>query len=263
VKVALTLLITLAGIAAVFGDNDPARDYLSNFSPLDRDKKIYSSDTLLRLELDLDGDGQYEVLLSMARDQDGKRGNVWVVYANTPMGYTRAKGVPVTFNPKSFYLGPTEDVGDYGLVTFNSTGDGGGVLLAYQFADLAVREVEVASVTRDAPTVDPESGQLRGQAVVDKYMRHAADAADAVISTNAGILAKQFGLKTAGDQPPKSIPFPSASRSALSASPDPDQSSSPGAQTEGGGSVPWTLLMGILLILALVAIGAVTWVKRR
>ncbi|MDP9005152.1 MAG: hypothetical protein M3N12_10240 [Verrucomicrobiota bacterium] len=261
-KVAVALLITLSGIAAAFGDTDPARDYLSNFSPLDRDKKVYSSDTLLRLELDLDGDGQYEVLLSMARDQDGKGGNVWVVYANTPMGYTRAKGVPVTFNPKSFYLGPIEDVGDYGLVTFNSMGDGGGILLAYLFADLVIREVEVASVTRDAPTVDPESGQLRGQALVDKYMRQAAVATDAVISTNAGILAKQFGLKVAGDPPPKSIPFPSTSRPASGASPEPDQSASPNAQTEVSQSLPWRLLIGILF-LALVAIGGVAWAKRR
>ena len=193
----------------------------------------------------------------MARDQDGKRGNRWVVYANTPMGYTKAKGVPVTFNPKSFYLGPIEDVGDYGLLTFYPTADDGGVLLAYLFADLIIREVEVASVTRDAPTVDPDSGQLRGQAVVDKYMSHAADAADAVTSTNALTLVKQFGLKVAGEEPAKSIPGPG------SAPPSgPDQSSSPSLTIENSGSFPWTLLL-VVLFFALAAIGAVAWVKRR
>jgi hypothetical protein len=241
-------------------DTDPARDYLSNFAPLDRDKKIYATDTLLRLELDLDGDGQYEVLLSMARDQDGKRGNVWVVYFNTPMGYTRAKGRAVTFNPKGFYLGPIEDVGDYGLVTFNPTGDGGGTLLAYLVKELSVQEVEVAIVTRDAPTADPETGQPRGQAIVDKYTRQSAVAADAVTSSNAAVLAKQFGLKVAGDQPPKTNP--SSSRPESTPANGPAEPSTPATQTESSESMPWTLLIGIV-VLVLLVIGAVVWVKRR
>ena len=69
-KAALALLITLASVSPVFAGTEPAHDYLSKFSPLSGDKTIQSSDTLLRLEIDLDGDGQYEVLLSMGRDQD-------------------------------------------------------------------------------------------------------------------------------------------------------------------------------------------------
>lgn len=56
---------------------DPVGDYLSRFSPLGGDRTIYSSDRLLRLDLDLNGDGQREVLLSMARDRNAKQGNVW------------------------------------------------------------------------------------------------------------------------------------------------------------------------------------------
>ena len=115
VKAAIVFILVLVGISAALAVNDPARDYLSTFSPPDGDKAIYSSDTLLRLELDLDGDGQNEVLLSMARDQNGKLGNVWTVYAKVPTGYKKVG--TMTFDPKSFYLGPIDELGDYGLLS--------------------------------------------------------------------------------------------------------------------------------------------------
>jgi hypothetical protein len=258
VKLALAAILVLAGVSAALAQNDPARDYLSNFSPLDGDKTIYSTDTLLRLELDLDGDGQYEVLLSMARDQDGKLGNVWAVYANTAAGYTKAG--TITFNPKSFYLGPIEDLGDYGLVTFKPTGESEGMLSAYLFSDTAVRDIDIASGTRDSPTVDSDTGRPIGQAIVDKYMNQTADAADAVTSTNAATLAKQYGLKVAGDQQTPSLQTASSPSSPAPSQTDP--SSSPRPPTEAFRSFPWTLLI-VILFLALVAIGGMIWLRRR
>jgi hypothetical protein len=65
VKAAAIFLLILAGVSAAFGSTDPARDYLATFAPLGGDNAIYSSDTLLRLELDLDGgrspNGRFEV----------------------------------------------------------------------------------------------------------------------------------------------------------------------------------------------------------
>jgi hypothetical protein len=258
VKAAIVFILALAGVSAALAQNDPARDYLSNFSPLDGDKTIYSTDALLRLELDLDGDGQYEVLLSMARDQDGKLGNVWAVYANTNAGYTRAG--TITFNPKTFYLGPIEDLGDYGLVTFKPTGEGEGTLSAYLFNEEGVRDIDIASVTRDSPTVDSDTGRPIGQAIVDKYMSQTADAADAVTSTNAAALAKQYGLRVAGDQQTSSVRTASSPSSSAPSQTDP--SSSPLPPTEASGSLPWTLLI-VILFLALVAIGAMIWLRRR
>ena len=81
--------------------------------------------------MDLDGDGRDEVLLSMARDHNAKLGNVWVVYTKAPTGYGRIG--TMTFDPKSFYLGPIDELGDYGLVTFRPSSDGTGSLSAYLF----------------------------------------------------------------------------------------------------------------------------------
>lgn len=253
VKVAFALLLTLAGLSAAHGAVDPAQDYLTNFSPLGGDKTIYSSDTLYRLELDLDGDGQYEVMLSMARDQDGQQRNIWTVYANSPAGYTRIG--TMNFSSRSFYLGPIEDLGDYGLVTFKPGSDGEGMLSAYLFNGVMVREIEIAQVTRD-----PESRELRGQAMVDKYMAQATDGVDPLISTNAATLARQFGLKVAGDSQTQSgsPSGPSSSRSAVAS--QPDQSPSSSSRTEASGSFPWLLLSAAIVLLG---IGAAVWVKRR
>jgi hypothetical protein len=254
VKLALALLFTLAGSLAAVAASDPVEMYLSNFSPLRGDKTISSSDALLRLELDLDGDGQYEVLLSMARDQDGDKGNVWSVYANTAAGYTGAG--TITFHPKSFYLGPIDDLGDYGLVTFKPGLGGEGMLVAYLFNGTAVHEIEITSITRD-----PESGQLRGQGLIDKYMNQAANGADAVTSTNAATLAKKFGIKVdaKGNQPQQSDRFSAASSPDSSSSSEAVPSPSLSPNSKAPWSIPWMLLVAIL---ALAAVGAVVWIRR-
>ena len=252
-KAALVFILALAGISAALGGTDPARDYLSTFAPLGGDNAIYSSDSLLRLELDLDGNGQSEVLLSMARDQDGKLGNVWAVFVKTPTGYTKVG--TMTFNPKNFYLGPIEDLGDYGLVTFKPTGEGKGTLSACLFNGASLRDVEITSVTPDTPTRDPELDRPMGQAIVDKYMSQAADVADALTSMNAGDLAKKYGLKVAGEKPASSI-----SSSTISSPSSADQSPSPSSTSQASRSIPWILL---IVTLALVAIGWVAWAKRR
>ena len=253
VKAAVVFILALAGISAAFGSTDPARDYLSTFAPLGGNNALYSSDSLLRLELDLDGDGQDEVLFSMARDQDGKLGNVWVVFSKMPTGYRKIG--TMTFNPKSFYLGPIEELGDYGLVTFKPTGEGKGTLSAYLFNGAAIRDVEITSVTPDTPTRDPELDRPIGQAIVDKYMSQAADAADALTSSNAGDLANKYGLKVAGGQPAASI-----SSSTTSPGTSDDQSASPTATSHASRFIPW---IGVTVALALAAIGTLVWAKRR
>jgi hypothetical protein len=255
VKLSLALLLIFAS-AFTAAASDPEELYLSNFSPLRGDKTIASNDTLLRLELDLDGDGQYEVLLSMARDEDGDKGNVWSVYANTSSGYIAAG--TMTFNPKSFYLGPIDDLGDYGLVTFRSGTGGEGMLVSYLFSGTSVRLVEIASVTRD-----PQSGQLRGQPLVDKYMNQTADGADAVTSTNAATLARKFGVKVdpKGNPPAQPNPYSTSAPWDSSSSARSDQSSSPGSKTESSWSIPWTWL--IVIIVVLVTAGDLLWIRRR
>ncbi len=56
------------------------KDYILGFGDFAGDRTLYSGDRLLRLDIDLDHDGQPEMLLSMARLRDGGQGNLWSVY---------------------------------------------------------------------------------------------------------------------------------------------------------------------------------------
>jgi hypothetical protein len=253
----------LSAFASAASVIDPIADYLRGDNPnaysdnTIRKDSYYSDFRVFRADLDLNNDGRREVLVSSTKDSDGKQGNVWAVYANTQAGYTKIG--TMTFSPNSFYLGPIEDFGDYGLVTFKPTGEGEGMLSAYLFSGMVVRDVAITSVTRDSPTVDSDTGRPMGQAIVDKYMNQAANAADAITSTNAATLAKQYGLRIAGDQQTQSSPFSAPSSPDSSSSSEAVQSSSPSSKAEASRLIPWTLL---IVILALVTVGTVVWVKR-
>src|SRR5438270_14100114 len=92
----LTFLVSVSMVLSAFGADDPVKAYLDTFSPLGGDNRIFSDDRLLRLDLDLNNDGQREVLLSMARDRNGKQGNAWSVFAKTEKGFTQVGGLTVS-----------------------------------------------------------------------------------------------------------------------------------------------------------------------
>ena len=96
-KATVVFILVLLGISAALAVNDPARDYLSTFSPPDGDKAIYSSDTLLRLELDLDGDGQYELLLAAPK----------IVYTSSSgiVEMLLSRGVDLAINIRALHRG--------------------------------------------------------------------------------------------------------------------------------------------------------------
>lgn len=250
VKLALCLLLFFAGSLAAATLTDPEEIYLSHFS-VNGDRTINSKDVLLRLELDLDGDGQYEVLLSMDRDKDAQGLNSWSVYVKSKEGYS---GVgKMSFDPRTFYLGPIDDLGDYGLVTFKPSTGGEGLLVGYLFDGKAVRAVDIAVVRRD-----PESYELRGQSMVDKYMSRVTEGVDPLIKLNAGTIAQKFGIKVKtvveGKTQSNSFSAPTDSSSTIG----PAKSSSPGAGNETW-SIPWTWFIVLVL---LGGIGGAIWLKR-
>src|SRR5438045_665237 len=140
---AVQVLGFFAVVAVASGAADPIKEYLSSFSPLGGDNRVYSDDRLLRLDLDLNNDGQKEVMLSMARDRDGKQGNVWTAYSKDQNDYHAVGGL--TFDPSRFYVGNIDEIHRYGLVTFGPSGGGEGVVRAYLFDGSRIREVQVAA----------------------------------------------------------------------------------------------------------------------
>jgi hypothetical protein len=183
--------IAAAGVlcSATEPTNDPVKDYISHFSFYDGRNNLYSDDKLLRLDLDLNNNGQKEVLLSMGRDQNGKQGNVWVVYTKTQSGYVNIGGM--TFSASGFYLGEIAELGGrYGLVTFWPAGAGEGALLAYVYDGSTIQEAQIGEIRRD-----PVTRELKGTDLVSRYFGTNAIVGDDVITPiDAAQLAKEYGI---------------------------------------------------------------------
>lgn len=183
-----SLYLCLAVALGAYAGPDPIKDYLSTFSPFDGDKKIYSSDRLLRLDLDLNNDGQKEVLLSMGRDRNGKQGNVWVVYEKTKSGYIEVGGM--TFSAGGFYLGEIPEMGRYGLVTFWPGGAGEGVLLAYVYDGSTIHKAQIGEVRHDRVT-----RELKGTELLRQYFgKNAVVGEDVIAPISAQELAKKYSV---------------------------------------------------------------------
>ncbi len=167
---------------------DPVKDYLSKFTFYDGRKNFYSDDRLLRLDIDLNNDGQQEMLLSLARDKNGKQGNTWAVYRKTKIGYEDIGGM--TFSSSGFYLGHINDTDDYGIVSFWPGGAGEGMLLAHIFDGSEIKEIQIGEIRRD-----PITGKLEGKELLDKYSGSHAINGDNVITTISAVqLAKDYGI---------------------------------------------------------------------
>ncbi len=175
----------------VIASNDPVKDFLQGPRPDVRDPGYYDTDKVLRLDLDLQGNGQIETLITLNRDRDGKEGNRWVVYKKIDNGYQVVGNM--TFSPSRFYLGQIDELGKYGLVTFWPGGGGRGVYLAYVYDGTSIQEQTVAKVTGE---VDPATGDRLQSKAEKKYLYDKVTKGDDVINKiDAKKLAKKYGLK--------------------------------------------------------------------
>ena len=161
-RVVQSVVVAIAFGSVAQASVDPVKDYLERFSPLGGGPRFFSDDTLLRLDIDLDGDGQKEVLLSIARNRNGKQGNGWAVYKREKNIFNYVGGI--TFSESKIFVGALEEVHSHGLVSFWSSGGGEGSLLAYTIENGTVTETKIGELERDE-----NSERMRGQAVFDKY----------------------------------------------------------------------------------------------
>lgn len=190
-KTILCFLIMASMVGQVFASNDPVVDFLAGPRPDVRLPGYYPSDKVLRLDLDLQGNGQIETLLTLNRDRDGKEGNRWVVYKKTDSGYQVVGNM--TFSPSRFYLGQIDELGRYGLVTFWPGGGGKGIFLAYIYDGTSIQEQDVAKVTGQ---VDPATGDRLQSKAEKKYLYDKVTKGDDVLKEiDAKELAAKYGLK--------------------------------------------------------------------
>lgn len=273
-RTSVFVLLISTGISLA-ATNDPVKDFLQKTPPYIREAgKFYSDDRVLRLDLDLNNDGQLETLVSLARDRDGKQGNIWAVYQARPEGSIEVGNM--TFSPSRFYLGNIDEINRYGLVTFGPSGGGEGVLRAYLFDGSSIEETQIGAVTRDQQT-----RQLTGNAPLKKYLGEEATLGDdIVIVIDADQLAHKYGVavqprtyreavqelltaqNTAGAQSPAAQALPTATPSTppptaalLASSPVPALAATPTATSIINQRTPvWPWILGIPALIALAAL---------
>jgi hypothetical protein len=190
-KTILCFLIVASMTSQVFASNDPVKDFLAGPRPDVRDPGYYASDKVLRLDLDLQGNGQIETLITLNRDRDGKEGNRWAVFKKTDSGYQNVG--TMVFSPSRFYLGQIDELGKYGLVTFWPGGGGSGVFVGYVYDRTSVQQ---QVITRATGEIDPTTGDRKQVKAEKKYLHDKVTQGDSVVKTiDAKELAKKYGLK--------------------------------------------------------------------
>ncbi len=125
------LLIVLVSDAQEIIDN-PVSDFL-NFLRAPDDSE------LLRLDADINSDGQKEVFLSRTDARNAKAGFIWTVYLPVEGGYKRWRK-PICFRTDALFIGECEQFDGPALVTYWPGGCGTGALIAFQIRDNKIEE---------------------------------------------------------------------------------------------------------------------------
>lgn len=140
-------LFTTTAFADVI--NNPVQHFLATY-------ETEPGDELLKLEVDINGDGRNEVLLSLSKSYAYKSGHLWVVYIGVQGGYTEAKGIGetgevlehpmVSFRPDVYYVGQITEIHRRGIVSYVPGGGGKGYLKAITINAGKVRETDLGEI---------------------------------------------------------------------------------------------------------------------
>lgn len=181
-------LILFAVIFALVprGSDDPVKDFLQGPVSYLRDLGYYATDKVFRLDLDLQGNGQIETLVTLNRDRDGQQGNVWRVYKKTATGYESIG--TMTFSREHFYLGKIDELNEYGLLTFGPAGGHTGSITAYIDDGNSIRETSLTGV-ESVENLSKEGRPFK------KYLEDkATNGADVIKVIDAKELADKYGI---------------------------------------------------------------------
>ena len=176
-------LFCIANLSSALDSN--IETYLASFASFSGSRAIFSDDRILSLDLDLNNNGTKETLVSMARNRNGKQGNIWNVYK------TDGSSVgTMTFSPTRFYLGDLDN-GKYGLATFGPAGAGEGTMWGYVFEGDRIQQMALGNVVLNRETME-----LEGEEIINKFLGENATLGDEVVKMiKADELAAIYGVK--------------------------------------------------------------------
>ena len=177
--VCLMLLLASGRLLAQTVSN-PVQDYLNREND-DRDLLVPNIPDVWKLEIDIDGDGKNEILVSTTGYGD-RQGNMWTVYLPVSGGYKRQES-EIKFR-KDYYV--IADLGTGRCLLTYTPSKGGGTFSSYKIQDGTVTRVEVAHIGSLENAADP------GNVLFQKYFVNPKEDQKGVLTvTSMSDLAKQ------------------------------------------------------------------------
>ena len=253
-------------IAAI---TDPVASYLQTAAKENGYISSYRSDDhLASLALDIDGDGQQEMLVTLSRDNSGKEGNRWQVFKKQDDGWVRLDGNAV-FSAGHFYLGPI-DGGKTGIVSFWPAGAGDITLTAYYLDGGAVVSKALGQVHYDSANAQYHDSHGLSEKYTGSGVRSATELLKVIegrdfprlygvaIDDSSGAPAVQPRTNRLDEQVQVPAP-PEKSKDIQSKLPEKAPASGKKPEPQDSGPMFWA----ILLVALVLAGGAIVWAKAR
>lgn len=171
----------------------PVQDYLSRGND-DRDLLVPNMHDIWKLEIDINGDGKNEILVSTTGYGD-RQGNLWTVYLPISEGYKRQES-EVKFR-KDYYT--IADLGAGRCLLVYTPAKGGGTFTSYKVQTGSVSGTEVSHVGSSENPGDP------GNILFQKYFEPPKEDQKGILT-----VTPMAGLTTQGFQIPPTKSDPAA-----------------------------------------------------
>lgn len=146
--IVVLLLSVISGLADVIVD--PVKHYLD-------ENETISGDQLLKLEVDINGDGRNEMLISLSKSNAYKSGHLWTLYIGVEGGYVEAKGTGpngeatedgiVEFRPDAYFVGNYPEKNARGLLAYVPSELGKGFLTFLTINGTQFRQVKLGEIS--------------------------------------------------------------------------------------------------------------------
>ena len=123
-------------LAVISTTNAQIADPVQNYSDM---RTFQERSEIMRLDADINGDGQKVIFLSKPEALNGKAGNIWSVYVPTTNGFKRLPQ-PITFRADAFVVDVYPSLGRKALLAYQPGGGGGACLVAFWAEDGGIKE---------------------------------------------------------------------------------------------------------------------------
>ncbi|MBU4212157.1 MAG: hypothetical protein L6437_07330 [Kiritimatiellae bacterium] len=141
-----SIVFVLAVCSAQAQVIDPIRDYADRYGLQDQSE-------IIRLDADINGNGEDEIFLSREGLVNGKAGNIWIVYVTAHGGYEKLDK-PITFRRDAFVVDQHPALGRKALLTYRPSGGGKAKLVALRLENNKVKEEVCEEVEQEGEQSD-------------------------------------------------------------------------------------------------------------